>query len=384
MAELMKLLQSSGSFKSDLMQTLLSQSHQRAGQPSTTITSTASRDANLNVSASTTPATTNTNINDNTSSGDSTTPGDINLNTPGTTPTTAQENLNRNTDQPFYVDPNANCLSDVNKVLSEMKEIPAEQRRVLIDQITDVATEAHMSSTLNTQASIREASERIDTQMKAMGNQMPDMSKLTINPSAMMQHFLNSMVPEMTKVVNFSKQLPGFSDLDTEDQITLIKQGIFEVMISRITLLIDYVKDSMIDPSLKMKSPRSVVRQMSPMGPFIDQFFDIAKKTHAQDLTDGENGLFGAILMLCPDRHGLKNVTAVQTIQHLYLQALHLLLKHNHKDADELFCKLISSIPAIRKINDDHFRFLNNIKQKSDSQTHLPQLHRELFDVALH
>ena len=82
------------------------------------------------------------------------------------------------------------------------------------------------------------------------------MSKLTINPSVMMQHFLNSMVPEMTKVVNFSKQLPGFNDLDTDDQITLIQQGTFEVMIARITLLIDHVNDSMIDPSLKMKSPR--------------------------------------------------------------------------------------------------------------------------------
>ena len=82
------------------------------------------------------------------------------------------------------------------------------------------------------------------------------MSKLTINPSAMMQHFLNSMVPEMTKVVNFSKQLPGFGDVDTDDQIKLIQQGTFEVMIARITLLIDHVNDSMIDPSLKMKSPR--------------------------------------------------------------------------------------------------------------------------------
>ncbi|GFR96633.1 nuclear receptor subfamily 1 DEF [Elysia marginata] len=404
MAELQKILEASSAFKSELMENFMSQSCRDISNKtaSTTTTTTSSLNANINNS--------NSNINDNdnriisnnySTTTTTTTTGNINKNMTGasnivskeSSPTNINANINSNSNtinsdqqqQHFYVDPKANSLSDVRSVLNKMKEIPAEQR-VLIDQITDVATEAHMSSTLNTQASIREASERIDTQMKAMGNQMPDMSKLTINPSAMMQHFLNSMVPEMTKVVNFSKQLPGFSDVDTEDQITLIKQGIFEVMIARITLLIDHVKDSMIDPSLKMKSPRPMVRKMSPLGPFIDTFFDIAKLTNPLNLTDGENGLFGAILMLCPDRHGLKNVTAVQTIQHLYLQALHLLLKHNHKDADDLFCNLLSAIPSIRKVNDEHFRLVSNMKKKcaADFETHFPQLHRELFDTSLH
>ncbi|KAK3769974.1 hypothetical protein RRG08_061951 [Elysia crispata] len=399
MAELQKILKASGAFKSELMETFMSQSGgelSRGAQTTTSTTTTSSLNANLN----------KVNINDNDNriidNSLSATTGNLNKNMTGasniaskeSSPTNinANANINSNTtkseqqQQHFYVDPKANSLADVRSVLNKMKETPMEKRRLLIDQITDVTTAAHMSSTLNTQANIREANERIARQQEAMGNQMPDMSKMTINPSAMMQHFLNSMVPSMTNVVNFSKQLPGFGDVDTDDQLTLIKQGIFEVMIARITLLIDHVNDSMIDPSLKMKSPRPMVRKMSPLGPFIDTFFDIAKLTNPLNLTDGENGLFGAILMLCPDRHGLKNVSAVQSIQHLYLQALHLLLKHNHKDADELFCNLISSITTIRKINDEHFRLVSNMKQKSpsDFEAHFPQLHRELFDTSCH
>ena len=82
------------------------------------------------------------------------------------------------------------------------------------------------------------------------------MSKLSQDPSIMWQLFLNSLVPEITRVVKFSKKLPGFSDVEMDDQIRLIKQGSFEVMIARITLLIDHVNDTMIDPSLKMKSTR--------------------------------------------------------------------------------------------------------------------------------
>ncbi|GFO23172.1 thyroid hormone receptor alpha [Plakobranchus ocellatus] len=380
MAELIKLLQTNESFKSELMETLLSQSCGNVSKTSTngqtSSTSPISPNANLDV-ANDNETSPSSGATTTTTSAAQTKLGNINDNS-----STASQRVS---DLPFYVDPNANCLSDVQNVLSQAKGTPSQNRRLLIGQITDVTTAAHMATTLNTQENIQEANERITRQQEAAGAEMPDMSSLSLNPGVMMKHFLNSMVPEMTKVVNFSKNLPGFSELDMDDQVKLVKQGIFEVMIARITLLIDHVTDTMIDPSLKMKSPRAMVRQMSPLGILIDQFFDIAKQIGPLNLTDGEHGLFGALLVFCPDRHGLSNVTAVQTIQQLYLQALHLLIKHNHKNADEIFCKLISSIPSIRKINDEHFRFLNTIKQKSVSEfeKHFPPLHRELFDTSV-
>ncbi|RUS77998.1 hypothetical protein EGW08_014259, partial [Elysia chlorotica] len=367
MTDLKKLLQSNESFKSDLMRTVLTS--RSANQPRTS-----SDGANLNLSSPTTTTTTTT-----TTTSSSLRSGNINLNAP------ASDNGNVPAERPFYVDPRANSLADVNSVLNQMKESSLEQHRLLLDQITDAATEAHMTSTLNTRANIREADARIARQHQGgTANQMPDMSKLSISPDAMMQHFLNSMVPEMTKVVQFSKQLPGFGDVSTADQLTLIKQGIFEVMIARITLLIDPLTDSMIDPSLSMKSPRPMVRKMSPLGPFIDQFFEIAKLTKPLDLTDGENGLFGAILMLCPDRHGLQNVSAVQTIQHTTTKVCTLAQAQPQRYADELFCNLMSSIAAIRKINDEHFRLVSNMKNKcpAEFECHFPQLHRELFDTS--
>ena len=94
------------------------------GGSSTSRAPSALLDANLNVSPSTT-TTPPTNINDNTGGESASTQGDINLNTPGavsstTTTASTKEKSNLNADQPFYVDPNANCLSDVNKVLREV------------------------------------------------------------------------------------------------------------------------------------------------------------------------------------------------------------------------------------------------------------------------
>ena len=48
----------------------------------------------------------------------------------------------------------------------------------------------------------------------------------------------------------------GFSELCLDDQMKLIKQGTFEVMMTRFAMLIDHEKETMLDPSHKMICPR--------------------------------------------------------------------------------------------------------------------------------
>ena len=48
----------------------------------------------------------------------------------------------------------------------------------------------------------------------------------------------------------------GFGEIDQDDQINLIKQGSFEVMMCRFCNLVDYKKGTMFDPEMKIKCPR--------------------------------------------------------------------------------------------------------------------------------
>lgn len=48
----------------------------------------------------------------------------------------------------------------------------------------------------------------------------------------------------------------GFGEIDQDDQINLIKQGSFEVMMCRFCNLVDYKKGNMFDPEMKIKCPR--------------------------------------------------------------------------------------------------------------------------------
>ncbi|BFZ25147.1 hypothetical protein BsWGS_28186 [Bradybaena similaris] len=290
----------------------------------------------------------------------------------------AQKKLEPTGARPSAPDTNANNTIDIAQIISEVRERLADSRQQLIDQVTGEIVDAHMNTTINTFANVQAANERIQRETI----DMPDMSSLSINGSNLWQHFMGAMLPEITKVIKFCTKLPGFAEIDQEDKVTLIKHGCFEVMVARFCILIDHVKEEMLDPTLQMKAPRNVVQSM-PMGPFLDQFFNVANQFNPLGLNDGEIGLFTAILIISPERQGLKNQKAVTVLQQLFIQSLYLMLKNSHQDAELTVTSLMNLVPVFHKINEDHLKFLKMIKMKSPAEFEkkFPALHKELFDT---
>ncbi|CAG5126147.1 unnamed protein product, partial [Candidula unifasciata] len=390
MAELQKLLQANGTFKAELMQAFLSAAQQSfrehsksGGGHSQSSSSTTSTTGNV---SSAQQQDSNANMNSSVASNQSYSDV-LNLGSPSSlqapspfpdlgmaelSPLTSGLNfsIGQSYDSKLFSGNSDNLMDNSGEY---------KTRRLLIAQVTDAIIEAHMATTINTHANVTEANAKIKKMKES--HDMPDMSKLSLSASSVWQQFLTSMVPEITKVVKFCKKLPGFSEVEQDDQILLIKQGTFEVMVARFSILVDHINEEMFDPLLKMKSPRYIIREM-PIGPFLDEFFQVAKRFNPLHLTDGEIGLFTAILMICPDREGLKNRTAIHTIQQLFMQALYFQLKQCHEDADHIFHSLMSMIPVFRKVSDDHAKFLNNIKMRAPDQfEHFPLLHQEVFDT---
>ncbi|XP_025106188.1 nuclear receptor subfamily 1 group D member 2-like isoform X2 [Pomacea canaliculata] len=271
---------------------------------------------------------------------------------------------------------NSDYTCDVAAIMDDVKQVPTETRRLLIEQVTDAVVEAHLVTSINTYKAVAEANKRFETH-----KDMPDLSSLSLSPTSIWQKFVSSMVPEITKVVKFCKKLPGFMEIDQEDQIKLIKQGSFEVLLTRFSMLVDPDNQDMLDPTHTVRTPRHVIKAM-PMGEFLDEFFFVAAQFNPLKLTDGEIGLFTSVLIICPDRKGLNKKNAIAKIQSLFHQALFYLMKHNHPDPEGKFRQLMGLIPMFRRINDEHFRALNSIKMKSpeEFEKQFPDLHREVYD----
>ncbi|XP_063448093.1 uncharacterized protein LOC134727640 [Mytilus trossulus] len=266
---------------------------------------------------------------------------------------------------------------DINKIMAEVVKRPSDIRKNLLDQVTEEVVNAHFKTCKPTYQNVREANMRLE-KLKAQ-NMLPDFSKMKIDPSKMWEQFVQNMVPEITMVVKFCKKIPGFNEICQEDQINLIKQGSFEVMLVRMCNLVDTEKEEMFDPDMKMKCPKAVVLGM-PMGTFLVEFFKVAKAFNPLQLTDGEIGIFTATLIICPDRKSIINSVAIMKLQLLLMQALYVLIKKNHSDYDSLFIELMKRIPIFRGINAKHAKMLNNMKMNSPETISLfPELHKEVF-----
>lgn len=268
---------------------------------------------------------------------------------------------------------------DITKILEQARQMPSDFRKSLIDQVTESVVEAHFQTCKPTYQAVQEANERM--MEKQMRNLLPDFSKLSIDANTMWQQFVQNMVPEITLVVKFCKKIPGFSEVSQDNQIQLIKQGAFEVLLCRFCMLVDIETEEMFDPDMQLKCPRDVVKKM-PMGHFLEEFFKIASIFNPLKLTDGEIGLFSTILLICPDRMSIDNKRAIEKLQMLLAQALYCLMKKNHPDCDSVFTRLMETIPIFRKISAQHSLALNSMKMAWPQEAQeLPELHKEVFDV---
>lgn len=417
MAELQKMIvqQSNGSFNSDLMKAFAAKHRSHKPEPqqkpslgkdgasiftatntTTTTTGTDTTDNANILQQHTLPDNHHTIITNTTKTTTTTTTTTDNNSTTTTTAATKNQNQihNRNMKSgtnanlnaanrkggvasPEQRDPNAN-VSEVTAVLKEVSGAMSEVRQRLVAQVTEATVEAHLSTCSNSHKAVAEGRARFQA-MKASG-QLPDMSKLSLSAGSLWEKMMDQMMPEMNKTMQFFKMLPGFSELRADDQMKLIKAGMFEVMMTRFSMLIDHEHDTMLDPSHKMVCPRHVVKEM-PMGDFMDGFFHVGAKFNPIGLNDGEIALFTAVLAFSPSRPGLSDQQLVSSLQALYQQALFCQLKNNHSDPESKLSQVLALVPMFRRINEEHSKALAAMKTQSPDafDKQFPPVHKELY-----
>lgn len=60
---------------------------------------------------------------------------------------------------------------------------------------------------------------------------------LNPHPQSTTEDFSERFSPQIRGVVEFAKRLPGFSLLSQDDQVTLLKAGVFEILLVRLACM---------------------------------------------------------------------------------------------------------------------------------------------------
>lgn len=291
----------------------------------------------------------------------------------------APPHAHNDSDEPFLSSPYNSVLK---KFMSYAEQERTESKQQLIRTVMEAIIKSHKTHCYQLHHRVREATRTLDEQEsraceQACVSSEPDPKP----PCGVWSHFLTEMVPAIERVVKFFKELPGFHEMSMTDQIRLIKQGTFAVMISQMMPMIDPVSERILDPQLKYRLSRSDLQLMPPpVARLFEDFFKIAASYWALNITDEEIGLLNGIIAINSTREGIEHMKAVEKLEGIFLQALQDYVSQVYPDQPDRFMNILKLYPLVEQSSAAHSLSLHNLRV-TDMQTanEFPQLHKEVF-----
>lgn len=183
----------------------------------------------------------------------------------------------------------------------------------------------------------------------------------------LLQDFSKRFSPAIRGVVEFAKRIPGFSLLAQDDQVTLLKAGVFEVLLVRLACMFDGQTNSMICLNGQVLK-RESIHNSSNARFLMDSMFDFAERVNSLRLSDAELGLFCSVVVIAADRPGLRNTELVERMHNKLRCALQTVLAQNHPQHPDILRELLKKIPDLRTLNTLHSEKLLAFKMTEQQQ----------------
>ncbi|XP_028853391.1 peroxisome proliferator-activated receptor gamma isoform X2 [Denticeps clupeoides] len=183
------------------------------------------------------------------------------------------------------------------------------------------------------------------------------------------------------EVTEFAKSIPGFVNLDLNDQVTLLKYGVIEVLILMMAPLMN--KDGTLIAYGQIFMTREFLKSLRrPFCEMMEPKFEFSVKFNTLELDDSDMALFLAVIILSGDRPGLLNIKPIEDLQETVLHSLELQLKMSHPDSLQLFAKVLQKMTDLRQLVSDHVHLMQLLKKtEADLCLHplLQEIMRDLY-----
>ncbi|XP_064174879.1 peroxisome proliferator-activated receptor alpha-like [Anguilla rostrata] len=189
-----------------------------------------------------------------------------------------------------------------------------------------------------------------------------------------------SSVETVTELTEFAKSVPGFSELDLNDQVTLLKYGVHEAMFAMLASCMN--KDGLLVAYGNGFITREFLKSLRrPFSDMMEPKFQFAMKFNALELDDSDLALFVAAIICCGDRPGLTNVQYIERMQETIVQVLQLHLLANHPDDASLLPRLLLKLVDLRQLVTEHAQLVQEIKKTEDTSLHplLQEIYRDMY-----
>ncbi|NXJ11352.1 NR1H4 protein, partial [Odontophorus gujanensis] len=221
----------------------------------------------------------------------------------------------------------------------------------------------------------------------------------TTSPEESFLHLSESAVVHVQVLVDFTKRLPGFESLASEDQIALLKGSTVEAMflcsaqiynqrisecqssseskLDQQSFLINTSSSALLNhritewPVLKRTSKIISFQPPCITEEFITALFYFYRSMGELKVTETEYALLVATTVLFSDRPLLRNKRHVEELQEPFLGILYKYSKIHHPEDPQHFARLIGRLTQLRTLNHSHAEVLVTWRTKDPRLTAL-------------
>ncbi|XP_069012995.1 peroxisome proliferator-activated receptor alpha a isoform X2 [Embiotoca jacksoni] len=198
----------------------------------------------------------------------------------------------------------------------------------------------------------------------------------------------STSVETVTELTEFAKAVPGFQSLDLNDQVTLLKYGVYEALFTLLASCMN--KDGLLVARGGGFITREFLKSLRrPFSDMMEPKFQFARRFNSLELDDSDLALFVAAIICCgvslsvslSDRPGLVDVPLVEQLQESIVQALRLHLLANHPDDTFLFPRLLQKLADLRELVTEHAQLVQEIKTTEETSLHplLQEIYRDMY-----
>ncbi|XP_014370428.1 ecdysone-inducible protein E75 isoform X1 [Papilio machaon] len=196
--------------------------------------------------------------------------------------------------------------------------------------------------------------------MRARARDCPTYSQPTLacplNPAPELQsekEFSQRFAHVIRGVIDFAGLIPGFQLLTQDDKFTLLKSGLFDALFVRLICMFDAPLNSIICLNGQLMK-RDSIQSGANARFLVDSTFKFAERMNSMNLTDAEIGLFCAIVLITPDRPGLRNVDLVERMHARLKACLQTVVTQNRPDRPGFLRELMDTLPDLRTLSTLH------------------------------
>lgn len=154
-------------------------------------------------------------------------------------------------------------------------------------------------------------------------------------------------------VIDFAGLIPGFQLLTQDDKFTLLKAGLFDALFVRLICMFDSSINSIICLNGQVMR-RDAIQNGANARFLVDSTFNFSERMNSMQLTDAEIGLFCAIVLITPDRPGLRNVELIEKMYTKLKACLQQVVMQNRPEQPEFLAELLKTLPDLRTLSTLH------------------------------